>query len=327
MTNLEIINLEPFAVALDVSLMPQVIDLYLESRRNRVKQSTLRNYAENLRYFERWLAEYAPIRSWRLTRADFGEFKRWLSTVQNQKRNDGSVISYSTQNDALRRLKSVFRWGFSEEIFVRNYAPWVPERPAGAMPIRRPVELATLRDILIAADNTAYPLRNRAIVAVLAGSGLRRAECSALDVSDVQMFADKSGILSVQLGKGDKPRLAAFDCATGRILDAHMEQSAAGGPLFCSGHGCRLSPQGVYKAVCRCIDCAGVRDKIDAPCHDLRRLFARVWARERRGEGMGHLLSAQLGHTDYGMTAVYTQQQIDDVIEVFVSPVSMITPP
>ena len=54
-------------------------------------------------------------------------------------------------------------------------------------------------------------------------------------------------------------------------------------------------------------------------CHDLRRYFATYYSRAHRGEGHAHLLSKQLGHSTYRMTAHYSLQDVEDIRQEMVS--------
>lgn len=134
-------------------------------------------------------------------------------------------------------------------------------------------ELHALFD-LCAADNTPMGTRDAAILAVLAGCGLRRAELASLDVGD---YERASGELRVRLGKGRRERIAYALGLTAEALQAWVEvRGSTPGPLFApvlrGGHVRlrRLTDQAVYTALQR--RCAAVGGARFSP-HDLRRTF------------------------------------------------------
>lgn len=76
-------------------------------------------------------------------------------------------------------------------------------------------------------DNTDAAARNAALIAVLALSGIRRAEAAALKWADVNLDA---GTFTVRHGKGDKQRVIAFigDAAIDALRRLYSRQAAVG---------------------------------------------------------------------------------------------------
>lgn len=82
-------------------------------------------------------------------------------------------------------------------------------------------------------DKTPIGARDAALLAVLYGSGLRRAEVIALDVAD---YDRETGSLTIRAGKGNKARVSYTSEGERRLLEAWLkvrEHSApTTGPLF-----------------------------------------------------------------------------------------------
>jgi integrase len=119
----------------------------------------------------------------------------------------------------------------------------------------------------------AIDVRDAALLAVLYGAGLRRAEVVQLDVSDLAM---ESGALVVH-GKGNKVRLAYVPESGRPLLAAWVARRAAeGGPLFLPVQkdgaivSRRLTEGAIYKILERRARVAGVPHF--SP-HDCRRTF------------------------------------------------------
>jgi integrase len=92
------------------------------------------------------------------------------------------------------------------------------------------------QDALIAA---CLAPRDRALVLVLLGSGVRVSELVALDVGDFVGDA-----LTVRSGKGRRPRVVALPASAAAALTAYAK-ARVHGPLFCTRDHGRLSPRGV----------------------------------------------------------------------------------
>jgi site-specific recombinase XerD len=121
-------------------------------------------------------------------------------------------------------------------------------------------------------------LRDAALIAVLYSSGLRRAEASALDVTD---YDPSAGSLRIRAGKGNKARVAYTSVGERDLLDAWLcawTVAAPGaeraGALFCpvlrGGHVRmrRMNPRTILEALQRRARETGVAHLTP---HDLRR--------------------------------------------------------
>jgi integrase/recombinase XerD len=151
--------------------------------------------------------------------------------------------------------------------------------------------------------------RDRAILEVLYGAGVRISELVALDVDDVDL--DEPSIL-VRAGKGNKARRLPLGRAARRALEAYLSltrpelavrgtASKARGALILNARGGRLSRQGCWKILKGYARAAGLADRVSP--HTLRHSFAT------------HMLDAGadiravqelLGHASVATTQVYT---------------------
>ena len=177
-------------------------------------------------------------------------------------------------------------------------------------PSGRHVEATELRALLAAAasGSGAAALRDGAILALLFGCGLRRAEVAAMNREDV---AD-DGRVRVH-GKGGRERDVwlrnGFAVLVGRWLEV---RGAAPGPLFGRARrgggvgGGRISGSGVHAVVLRLAKAAGVCD-VSAPD------FRRTWVGNLLDKGVAlPTVQALAGHSDPATTARY-DRRIDGV--------------
>jgi integrase len=125
-----------------------------------------------------------------------------------------------------------------------------------------------------AKDKTPAGYRDAAVLAVMFGAGLRRAELAALDVDDLDLDA---GTVTVRQGKGRKARVAHL--VGGAAARLHTWLAVRGndaGPLFVPVNQVReivvrrMTAQSIYNALAKRARLAGIRD---VSPHDGRRTF------------------------------------------------------
>ena len=144
------------------------------------------------------------------------------------------------------------------------------------LPSGRAATRGELGAIMDACANDATPggARDGALLAVLYGSGARRAEAVALDLAD---YDASTGRLLLR-GKGGKERAVfATNGAKDALADWLAVRGLEAGPLFLPVnkggrimHGRRMTSQAVYNALAKRCQQAGVNEL--SP-HDLRRTF------------------------------------------------------
>jgi len=124
-----------------------------------------------------------------------------------------------------------------------------------------------------ARDRTAAGARDAATLALLAGAGLRRSECAALDVSD---YTPETGALRVK-GKGNKERMVYLTGSTAQALADWLRVRGADAgalltPVSKSGRLDlrRMTDQAIYNALRK--RAAEAEVKAFSP-HDMRRTF------------------------------------------------------
>src|SRR5204862_729418 len=102
-------------------------------------------------------------------------------------------------------------------------------------------------------------LRDRALLEVLYGAGLRVSECVALDVGDLETGRHKGAVLiHVRRGKGDKTRVVPLGQAGIDAIEAWLAVRPGAGALFVNARGTRLTTRSVQRMVKRWVRVAGV---------------------------------------------------------------------
>lgn len=155
-------------------------------------------------------------------------------------------------------------------------------------------------------DPTPAGARDGAMLAILYGSGARRAEIPALDLAD---YEPRTGRLVLR-GKGNKERVAfATNGAKDAIADWLAIRGDAPGPLFLPVNkggrvidGQRMTAQAVYNTLRKRCEEAGVKEL--SP-HDLR----RTWVGDLLDAGADIATVQQLaGHASVQTTARYDRR-------------------
>lgn len=150
-------------------------------------------------------------------------------------------------------------------------------------------------------DRAPTGLRNRALIAVMYGAGLRLAEAIALKPADVNLDTADIRVLH---GKGDKARTVGIDQGAlvhlARWVDARRNLKLRNGPLLCTLDGKPLSPRYVRAMLARMAERAGIEKRVHP--HGLRHTHAAEL--EREGFTVSEI-QQQLGHTSLQTTAVY----------------------
>jgi integrase/recombinase XerD len=200
-----------------------------------------------------------------------------------------SRYAHATANKMLAYVKGVLRAAWQLNLIdtdTYHRAKDIKAVRGESLPRGRAVTQGELRALLEACyrawelDEHRSPLhvRDAALIAVLYGSGLRRAEAAALDVAD---YDANTGSLRIRAGKGNKARIAYTSAGERTLLDSWLRARAAGAPgaeragaLFCpvlrGGHVRirHIDPRTILEALQRRAREAGVAHLTP---HDLRR--------------------------------------------------------
>lgn len=155
--------------------------------------------------------------------------------------------------------------------------------------------------------DTVVGRRDRALLALLAYGALRRSECAAVDVADVDTV---SRIVTVRAGKGRKTRQVPLPHAAVTILGEWMD-THPGGQLLRSvdrwgNIGGRLTSDSVAYVLERLCDRAGVER---ASAHAFRaHRITEVIAHPGSSMSLGAMLA---GHSSTSVTARYDRRGMD----------------
>ena len=296
--------------------LAQFLD-HLRYERN-VSEHTLRNYAIDLGQFYDHLAPPDSKTGARnepaITDIDHITIREWLSSLHAAQKKKSSVAR------KLAALRTFFQFLVREGIVEGNPAKLVnTPRLEKKLPTHLSVEEA-IRFVETPDISTDLGKRDRAILELLYGTGVRVSELVKLDLGNVDF---KEKLIRVT-GKRRKQRIVPFGepalealllyvTTTRRtFLNNATAEHKSGDPLFLNYQGTRITTRSVGRLVDKYINiCAGLHN---ISPHSLRHSFAT------------HLLNSGadlrdiqelLGHARLSTTQMYTHVSMEKLIEIY----------
>ena len=285
---------------------------YLEKERN-YSRHTLDSYRSDLQQFARFL--YPRIDDVRLPLrvVQRGMVRGFVDDLQ------GRGLKRSSVSRKLAAVRSFFRYLCREGVLAGNPtngvgAPAPPRRLPPSLPVEQ-VEEA----IGLPLTEEFSGARDRAILEVFYGGGIRLSELVGLNLSSLDMA---EGTVRV-MGKGRKERIVPVGRLALEALQVYLHRRAEllvelditqveAGALFLNGRGRRLSRRTVQRIVERYLRQVAEGESLSP--HLLRHTFAT------------HLLDAGadlpavkelLGHATITTTQIYTQVGLDRLRQIY----------
>ena len=294
--------------------------VHLESER-RASPHTLRAYRRDL---EDFLARVEARRARAATPADLN-----LREIRSDLADLYGAVQASTLARKLSALRSFGEFMRRTGVVADNEAALV-RRPKQRvhLPVALPVE-----DITPMIDGPGHAegpagLRDRAILEVLYGAGLRVSECAALDLEHL-VWSGEDLSLRVVGGKGGKDRVVPLGSAGAGALRAWLAvreslkkdlspetgrkgQARVAAPVFLSPRGLRMSTRSIRALVYRRCEATGARARVGP--HGLRHSFATHLL-----ESGCDLRSIQsmLGHASLSTTQRYTHLDLGHLTDIY----------
>jgi integrase/recombinase XerD len=195
-----------------------------------------------------------------------------------------------------------------------------PPGPARRLP-KALSEEETERLIGAAAGDDPAARRDRAILEVLYGTGMRVSELAGLSLSDL---GSETGLVRV-LGKGSKERLVPLGRSAVGALDDWLAPGGRPGftprrwarrgdaeAVFLNARGGRLTRQGIWGVLKKRARAAGLEDKVHP--HVLRHSCATHML--THGADI-RVVQELLGHVSIGTTQIYTKVSLDHLRQAY----------
>ncbi len=264
---------------------------------------TQRNYKQQLETMAQHLAEMG-LKDW--SQVDAG----WVRQLAGKGMREG--MKASSLATRLSSLRSFFDFLILRGEMSANPAKGV-SAPRKKRPLPKNLDVDEVNQLLEVNEDDPLAIRDRAMMELMYGAGLRLAELVSVDVRDVQL---RSGELRV-IGKGDKERKVPFSgMATewvGKWLRVRGDLAAPGEPaLFVSKLGTRISHRSVQKRMAEWGQKQSVASHISP--HKLRHSFATHML-----ESSNNLRAVQelLGHENISTTQIYIHLDFQHLAQAY----------
>lgn len=245
---------------------------------------------------------------------------RFLAVYKTDTCNASDIMEYLSKlkvSPATKRihymsLSVYFNYLYKIKLLAENPMEAV-ERPRVPKKLQRFFSTEEIEAMLSCWDTSEYAgIRNKTIMLLFLGTGIRRAEMAGLLVSDIRWDLD----LLIIRGKGGKERSIPLTAELRRILNMYLikrkefinKKKPCKSLFLSSNTGEGLTPAGIWTIFKK----SPLTGASISP-HSWRRTFARIFLLQG-----GDLVSLQLilGHASIDQTRKYIQLTGDDVAEV-----------
>ncbi len=279
---------------------------FLRSLRERnASRHTVHAYARDLGEF----ARYAGAASWEAI--DHVRIRGFLSQLYERGLSKPSVAR------ALAAVRSLYRWLAQEGVVAQNPAALVatPRLPKKLPRVPTIEEINSVLDGGVP-ESAAFPERDRVIVELLYGCGLRNSELVGINLADVHWSNDAILVR----GKGGKERIVPFGGSARDAMAAYLrerdrllkERKQSSAALLLNRRGGRLTTRSVGRIVKRIAVAGGLPP--DVHPHTLRHAFGTHMLEE--GADL-RAIQEMLGHERLATTQRYTQLSMKHVVQVY----------
>ena len=290
--------------------MTRVSDEFLRAAKAErdLSPHTLEAYRSDLEQFEDWSGRSGAKSIAAIDRILLRRYVAYLGERRYSRRTIARKAS---------TIRSMLAWAVKHDYLPANPAEGLAI-PKLDKPLPRVLKAGDARALCeLPPDDDAIGLRDRAILELLYGSGLRVSELCGLDLDDVDT---KHRSLRV-MGKGRKERQLPMSNPAARAIDAYRGEARRSllelgntretAALFLGARGGRLGPRGVRAMIDKYMRSEGA--KAIGP-HALRHSFATHLL-----DGGADLRAVQelLGHENLATTQIYTHVSTERLRAVY----------
>jgi integrase/recombinase XerC len=279
---------------------------YLEFEK-RYSPHTLLSYQTDLGQFAEYLAQTYQISD--PAEADHHIIRSWIVSLVQRK------LDPRTVNRKIACLRSYYKFLLQQNRITKNPTLRIkPPKAAKKLPSFVPQGSFNVFLDSFAFAPTLEGLRDKLILELLYGTGIRLAELIGIGEADLNMAAKTVKVT----GKGNKERLVPLHDALVLTLEQYLEKKKSEFPdnntekLLVTTKALPLYPKLVYRIVKRYINLVSTSEK--ASPHVLRHSFATHLL--NNGADL-NAIKDLLGHASLAATQVYTHNSIEKLKSIF----------
>jgi len=282
-----------------------IADFLRHLRERNSSPHTIKAYTGDLAEF----AAYAGVRDWKAI--DHIVIRGFLSRLYEKGLSKTSVAR------SLAAARSLYRWLAQEGVVEQNPAKLVatPKLPKKLPRVPTIEEMNSVLDGQMP-ETAAFPERDRLMLELLYGCGIRNSELTGINLDDIRLSAEAILIR----GKGKKERYVPFGETAKNALAAYLpprkitlEEAHRNTPaLLINRRGGRLTTRSVGRIIKKIAVAKGLSP--DVHPHTLRHAFGTHMLEE--GADL-RAIQELLGHERLATTQRYTQLSMKHVLQVY----------
>jgi len=282
-----------------------VADFLRHLRERNASPHTVKAYSGDLANF----AAYAGSRGWK--DIDHIAIRGFLSQLYDKGLSKTSVAR------SLAAVRSLYRWLAREGVVEQNPAKLV-STPKLAKKLPRVPTIEEMNGVLDSAmpEVAAFPERDRLMLELLYGCGIRNSELTGINIDDIRASAE---IILIR-GKGKKERYVPFGASVAQALAHYLpqrqhvlqESRKSTNALLINSRGGRLTTRSVGRIIKKIAVAKGLSP--DVHPHTLRHAFGTHMLEE--GADL-RAIQELLGHERLATTQRYTQLSMKHVLQVY----------
>ena len=266
-----------------------------------LSNNTLKSYGYELKDYYNFLIEKRKKSdSSKISKEDIEAYLKFCS----KRKEDSKTIAHK-----LTTINSFHQYLEKYEKENNNPVKYI-DRPKTAKTLPHSLSIEEVDKLLDIELNTPFDYRNKAMLELMYGSGLRVSELISLTVYDIDF---NNNIIRIK-GKGSKERIVPINDTAVKFLKLYLEKRVLllkknqNDFLFLNSRGTAISRQGFFKNLKAILKAKGLDPDISP--HSLRHSFATHLL-----NGGADLRSIQmlLGHSDITTTRIYTHITNDKV--------------
>ncbi len=220
---------------------------------------------------------------------------------------------------SMATLRSFYKYLVSENIILNTPMNGV-KTPKSGQKLPKALTFDEVETLLNAPDlQTIIGIRDKALLEILYGCGLRISEAVNLTIDNFRVDEDGISVLQV-MGKGSKERIVPVGSFAIKAVNAYLSRSrpalAAKGKgsvnLFLNKRGNKLSRQSAWEILQYNVQACGLKKEVSP--HTLRHCFATHLL---EGGADIRVVQELLGHSNVTTTQIYTKVSITTLREVY----------
>jgi integrase/recombinase XerC len=289
----------------DTVVSRAVADFLRHLRERNASAHTIKAYTRDLAEF----STYSGDRDWKAI--DHIVIRGFLSLLYQKGLNKTSVAR------SLAAVRSLYRWLGQEGVVEQNPAKLVatPKLPKKLPRVPTIEEMNSVLDGQMP-ETAAFPERDRLMLELLYGCGIRNSELTGINLDDIRLSAEAILIR----GKGKKERYVPFGETAKQALAAYLparkatleEAHRCTPALLINRRGGRLTTRSVGRIIKAIAVAKGLSP--DVHPHTLRHAFGTHMLEE--GADL-RAIQELLGHERLATTQRYTQLSMKHVLQVY----------